>query len=118
MAPDAVRALRHVRDRNCDELLGLRRQCSIGEDALAERPERSQRFWRQLLALLRELSRSNRIHLLFHVVSLVGKLASAPMQGVDSSRVRHFLRRLLSKRWNLCGVALAALAQRARVTRQ
>ncbi len=36
MSPDAIGALRHMRDRNSDQLLGLHRQSSAGKDLLAK----------------------------------------------------------------------------------
>ena len=43
VAADAIRTLRHVRDRYRDQLLGLRRQRAVRENLLAERAKRRQR---------------------------------------------------------------------------
>jgi len=66
VAADAVGALCHMRDRHCDELLGLLRQGAIGKDAPPECAKRAVNFWRQLLSLLRQLFGGIRIHVVFH----------------------------------------------------
>jgi hypothetical protein len=55
VAADAVRALRDVRRRDGDQLLGLGRQRAVGEGTLAESAERGIGLGRQLAALLRQL---------------------------------------------------------------
>jgi len=63
---DAIRALGHMRYRDRNELLGLRRQRAIGKHALAERSESAVNFRRQVPSLLCQLLRSVGIQVLFH----------------------------------------------------
>jgi hypothetical protein len=50
MTVDAVRALRHMGDRDGNDLFDLSRQCAIGKDGFAERIEGGLLIWRQLTA--------------------------------------------------------------------
>jgi len=63
MAADAIRALRHMCNRNRDQLLGLRRNRTFSEHALAERSEGFGRLRSQSVSLLGDLPSCLRIHL-------------------------------------------------------
>src|SRR5687767_8195107 len=64
MAADAIRALRHMGDRNCDQLLGLRRNRTFSEDAFAKGLEGRGRPGCKMVSLLGDLPSGVRIHLL------------------------------------------------------
>ena len=67
VAADAVRALRHMRDSDRDELLGLLRQRSVGEDLPAEFLKRVVDLRRELRPAGRELGRGWGIQRVWHV---------------------------------------------------
>jgi hypothetical protein len=47
MTGDAVRALRHMGDRDGNDLFNFGRQCAVGKDGFAERIEGGLLIWRQ-----------------------------------------------------------------------
>ena len=57
VAADAIGALRHMRDSDCNQLLGLGRQRPISEDLTAKCLESSLGLWSETAALLRERPR-------------------------------------------------------------
>ena len=69
MAANAVWALGHMRHRDRDQLLGLRRQRAVGEYLLAESFEGSGDLWRELRPLAREFLAEWGIKIGIHVVS-------------------------------------------------
>ena len=71
VALNAVGALRHVRDRDRDDLLVLSRQGAFFEDGLAEVAERGGRVWGELPAALRELGRRFGIEVVIHASVLL-----------------------------------------------
>src|SRR5918999_3742778 len=85
---DAVWALRDVRDRDRDQLLGLARQRAIPEHGLAELPERSLYLRRQLAAPLRQGLGRLRVHALAHrnlPSYLVGGPSSPPSESCTNA---------------------------------
>jgi hypothetical protein len=70
MSPNAVWALRYVRNCDSDDLFGLRRQCPIGEDSLAEGIECYFDVMSEGSSFLREFTGSRRISRICHVLLL------------------------------------------------
>ena len=85
VSTNAIRALRHVRDRNRNELLGFRRQRTVGKDALAERPESAVDLRRKLASLLRQLLGSVGIQVIFSSF-LLSILPPRPCARISSHR--------------------------------